>query len=228
MRYATFTMLKSEMILGLLLIACCRTVLAAPEADRLGPTRAKLDALRACLGAQGGVTVAELRSGLLSGWPDSQRGWPGPQAAGPVSPPPPEYIDSLDRDLNACSFASQIKDDSRRQAIIDSVIKDISIKARDCRRNGMGRKVTIHVTTVRGSAPDNGWVVFYKWSCASGFETNEMRIPQLTSPATIDLPPGEYVIRAEKKMPDSHVVTIEPATVIVGLDPIVDLQLLIP
>lgn len=164
--------------------------------DPLGPTRTKLAQLSICLKAN--PAVADLQRGLLTGWLRQP------------TPAPSEYLDSLDRDLSACAFAATVTDQAKSQSILDAVLDDVKIKADDCLTFGMGRLVPVQVSTLRGSAPENGWAVFYKWSPSSQFDTEEMRIPQLTSPASKALPPGKYSIRAEKQSLDSEVKKIAP------------------
>jgi hypothetical protein len=210
--------------------------------DKLEPTRERLDTLRKCLWPAGNAAVDSLRQGLL-GW-HNQTGSDQPgtgglgatgrqQSADPIdslraqfiNPPPREYLDSLDQDIRACTFAQKSQDKALRQDVMSSVIRDINLKSDDCRKFGMGRKVPVHVSTLRGSAEDHGWAVFYKWSGASSFQGDEVRSPHLTSPANLDLPPGEYSIRAGKKLPGGLVVRVDPVKVIVGMKSAIDLQL---
>ena len=170
--------------------------LAKPARDPLAPTRAKLDALKVCLGASD--ALATLRKGLLWGWrkPESA---PRLRDAPPAPPAPPEYLESLDRDVRACHIASGLQDEEQRRQVLSAVQKDIEIKADDCHKFGMGRKVPVSIKTVRGDKTEHGWQVFYKWSCASLLQPEEVRVPNLTSPANVELPPGVYSVRAEKK-----------------------------
>ena len=196
--------------------------LAKPAADPLAPTRAKLDALKACLGASD--ALATLRKGLLWGWskPGSP---PSLRDATPAPPPPPEYLESLDRDLRACDIALKVQDEAQRRQVLSAVEKDIQIKADDCRKFGMGRKVPVTIKTVRGDKTEHGWQVFYKWSCASLLQPEEVRVPNLTSPANAELPPGVYSVRAEKRDPSNQVKSIAPVTVVVGSVASVPLEL---
>lgn len=193
----------------------------------LESTRQKLAALRTCLGQEPSA-IQDLTRGLLAGWGDWKNA--APANTGPPSPPPTEYLDSLDRDMAACALAGQIRDDAQRQVILQAVARDIAIKAEDCRRFGMGRNVAVRVTTVRtislrGPSAENGWEVFYKWNCSSGFQPQEMRIPQLSSPALVQLPPGNYTIRAQKALSKTQTLKTEPADITVGLQPTVDVEL---
>jgi hypothetical protein len=193
----------------------------------LESTRAKLATLQVCLGPENGA-ITELTRGLLAGWGAWKNA--APLHAGPPAPPPAEYLDSLDQDISACVFALQSKDDARRETLLRAVSKDIAIKAEDCHRFGMGRNVSVRVTTMRmislqGPTAENGWEVYYKWNCSSDFQPKEMRIPQLSSPASVQLPPGNYSIRAQKTLSKAQVSKTEPAEIIVGLQPSVEVQL---
>jgi len=200
---------------------------AQASAPSLESTRQKLATLGTCLGPDNSA-IGELTRGLLAGWGQ----WKSaiPERTGPPSPPPAEYLDSLDRDISACAFAGKIPDDARRQLILRAVSEDIAIKAEDCRRFGMGRSVTLRVTTVKtislkGPTTENGWEVFYRWICSSDFQPQEIRVPQLSSPAVIQLPPGNYTIRAQKMTSKKQIANAGPVEVFVGLQPAVEVQL---
>lgn len=193
---------------------------AGPE---LEPTRIRLAILQSCLG-QGNVALLDLSHGLLVGW--WVKGSSGGRVSGkPASPPPVEYLKSLDLDAKACMFAGKIKDKARKQMILDAVAEDIAIKAADCHHFGMGRTISVHVSTLRGTNAEHGWEVYYKWNCASDFQPAEMRAPQLTSPATVQLPPGNYLIRAQKKISDTQILNSGPAKTVIGMQASIDIQL---
>lgn len=194
---------------------------ARPANDPLAPARAKLNALEKCLGA--GDALSVLRKGLLWGW---QKPGSTPTLETPKPPPPPpDYMQSLDRDLNVCEAASGLADEEQRRAVLDSVRKDIAVKAEDCRRFGMGRKVPVSIRTVRGNQAENGWQVFYRWSCAGPLQPEEIRVPNLTSPAQVELPPGVYSFRAQRKNPAGQLDTVDPVTITVGSSATVPLEL---
>src|SRR4051794_38200676 len=177
---------------------------AKPAADPLAPTRAALNALQSCLGAS--PPLSTLRKGLLWGWPRAGAP-PTLHEAVPAPPPPPEYLESLGVDLKACQAAATIQDEQQRAVALGTIRKDIEIKADDCRKFGMGRKVPLVIRTVHGDKVESGWEVFYKWSCASLLQPQEVRVPQLTSPASVELPPGVYSVRAEKRDASNQVRT---------------------
>jgi len=194
---------------------------AKRPADPLAGTRAKLDALEACLGKSDALSA--LRKGLLWGW---EKPGSAPTLETPKPPPPPaDYLESLDRDVRMCSAGAELQDEAQRRAVLDSVRMDIAAKAEDCRRFGMGRRVPVSVTTVRGNQVENGWQVFYKWSCACPLQPEEIRVPNLTSPANVELPPGVYSFRAEKRSAAGQVETVAPVTITVGSSPTVPLEL---
>jgi len=207
-------------------ISLCSLFLAAPawsrpKADPLAPTRARLDALEACLGKS--ESLATLRKGLLWGW---QKAGSPPTLETPKPPPPPDdYLETLDRDVSACRTAADLPDQEQRRAVLDSVRKDIAVKAEDCRRFGMGRRVPVSVKTVRGDQVEHGWQVFYKWSCAGPLQPAEIRAPNLTSPASMELPPGVYYFRAEKKNAAGQVETAPAVAITVGNSGTVPIEL---
>ncbi len=211
-------------IAGVLLVCAplyTASLFAQSTNDALQPTRDRLASLQTCLGPQNSE-LNDLKQGLLNGW----KVWKS-HHSGPPPPPPAEYLSSLDRDIEACAAASQIKDEARRQSILSAVRKDIAIKSEDCHKFGMGRAVPVSISTLRGSVTENGWEVFYRWISSSDFQPEEVRVPQLTSPAVVALPPGQYAIRAQKKLSDTQTQTIAETTIVVGLQPTTDLQLAI-
>lgn len=195
----------------------------------LNPTRARLQALSNCVGPDFKPLI-ELAVGLLQGYNGadygsggSGHGYGGLPASEPI-PPPTAYSESLDRDIQACRAAATLQGDDRK-ALVDEVRKDIEIKAKDCHQWGMGRTIAVRVTTMRGAQKDDGWEVYYKWNCASAFQPAEMRAAKLTSPAVIQVPPGNYTFRAQKRMQDNQVVNTQPTVVAVGLNKSVDVQI---
>ena len=197
---------------------------AKPKADPLAETRAKLDSLQVCLGPADALAL--LRKGLLWGW-KKPGGPPSLLDAPKPPPPPPQYLKSLDRDLEACAVASRIQDQDRRRLVLSAVTKDIQIKAMDCRKFGMGRMVAVRISTMRGDKAENGWQAFYKWSCPPPLDPEELRVPNLTSPASVELAPGVYFVRAEKSISHLPVQSIAPVTVVVGSVESLPLQLAI-
>jgi hypothetical protein len=223
--------------------------------NALRPTETRLVAIRDCLTSVpplNGLQVDELGTGLLWGWKNWQDRWwrsgeyipagiywpevdwrsgevhPPPQDSVRPNPPPQAYLDSLDRDLRACSFASGVKDKTVRDEILKSVSEDIDIKAKDCKDFGMGRAISVRVSTMRGDQQESGWEVFYKWVSVSEFPTTEQSIPHLSSPAVAELPPGQYVFRAQKKVSATHVESTDSRTITVGSQQVVECQLAIP
>ena len=81
--------------------------------------------------------------------------------------------------------------------------------------------------TVRGPQMDDGWEVYYKWDCSSAFQPKEMRAPKLTNPAVLQVPPGNYLLRAQKQQ-GGQVLKTEPTRVAVGMEKSAEVQLPIP
>jgi hypothetical protein len=219
-------MARTSPLYSIATISLCSLFLAAPawprpKADPLAPTRARVDALEACLGKS--ESLATLRKGLLWGW--QKPGSPPTLETTKPPPPPEDYLETLDRDVSACRTAADLPDEEQRRAVLDSVRKDIAVKAEDCRRFGMGRRVPVSVKTVRGDQVEHGWQVFYKWSCAGPLQPSEIRAPNLTSPASMELPPGVYYFRAEKKNAAGQVETAAPVAITVGNSSTVPIEL---
>jgi hypothetical protein len=164
--------------------------------------------------------VSKLRKGFEGGWKTALR---RPDQESSVTPD--EYLQSLDRDAVACSTAQKIKDKKERSRVLDSITDDLRLKADDCQIFGMGRNVPVSVVTVIGTKHDNGWEVFYKWVCSSGFPVDEVRAPQLTSPATLSLPPGQYLFRAQKRGSDGQLKKSDQVKIIVALQSDIECQL---
>jgi hypothetical protein len=213
----------ASLMLGTLLLG--EAAWARKPADPLAPTRASLDALQSCLGPS--EALKTLRKGLLWGW-----GRPGTPPTlldkQPAPPPGHDYSESLDTEVKVCAAAAQLPDEQQKQAALNAIRKDIEIKAADCFKFGMSRKVPVVITTVRGDKIESGWQVFYKWSCASLLQPQELRVPQLTSPAKLELPPGVYSFRAEKKNATGQLETVAPAEIVVGSSQWIPLELAIP
>ena len=216
-RLATARLLaRMAVLVGIL----CLSEAALPQSPDLGPTRDTLAHLEKCLGA-GNEAIAKLSQGLLSGWGSRWSNGPNPLPPPPpleraVEPPPLEYLASLQADLEACELAKKQSDPALRQAILDEVIQDISVKANDCEKSGMGRLIQVRVSTMRGPTAENGWVVFWRWMPAGPLQTVETSMPSLTSPASKQLPPGTYAFRAEKRVSATQLLSTETRVIIVG------------
>lgn len=206
----------------LAVVLCDQTALSQKKQTALAPVAARLKELSTCMGNEYSQ-IYDLQAGLLAGWGK----WPA-TGARTLQPPPTDYMDSLDRDLAACRAASGVKDPAIRRSVFQSVSNDIAVKAADCKKFGMGRNVPVQVVTLRGKDTDNGWEVYYRWLCASALHVEERRIPKLTSPATIELPPGEYAFRAQKRTATGELAKLDPVTITVGLEQRIECQLAVP
>ena len=190
--------------------------------DPLGPTSQRLKALERCL-PSGDPALADLKTGLITGWNNWHKTERGPAPSAPSL----EYSASLDRDIEACGYASTLADPAQRAAIVRAVEEDVDIKAKDCRKFGMSRKIEVRLSTLLGSTPENGWAVFYKWTGASMFPAEELRFPNLTSPAIVELPPGKYMFHAERNASDNSVRSTQPVIIVVGSERTIECQLAI-
>jgi hypothetical protein len=185
--------------------------------------------------AGGAGVVVPLLVGLLIGW---SHGWlkqsPQPhyvtlqsaldearrreQSAVQPTALPPMYLKSLENDATVCRAVTRRQNDSRDSIkALQRVVDDLNLKFRDCYLHGMGRLVSMSVTTNKDTAPDAGWTVYFKWVTVSNIQTIESAFPRTSTPATDDLPPGIYQLRAQKKDPTSGAM-LESETKTVSLD----------
>jgi hypothetical protein len=135
-----------------------------------------------------------------------------------LSASPQMYLQSLENDATVCRAAvgkqSQSKDSTKA---LEGVVDDLNLKFRDCYLHGMGRLVSMSVRTNKDTAPNGGWTVYFKWVTVSDIQTTESAFPTTSTPATDDLPPGIYQLRAQKKDPTSGAM-LRSETKTVSLD----------
>lgn len=183
------------------------------------------------------LTQAEesLAAGLLIGW---SPGWlkksPQPhyvtlqsaldearsrkQSAVPLTATPQMYLRSLENDATVCLAAVRMQSKSKDSTQgLEGVVNDLNLKFRDCYLHGMGRMVPMSVATNKDTAPDAGWTVYFKWLTVSDIQTTESAFSTTSTPATDDLPPGIYQLRAQKKDPTSGAI-LRSETKTVSLD----------
>jgi hypothetical protein len=138
--------------------------------------------------------------------------------AKPLTAPPELYLQSLQNDAHVCRAAIEGKLDSNDIVrVLARVVSDLDLKFRDCYLHGMGRLINVSVTTDKGTVPDGGWTVYFKWMSVSDIPTTESTFPSLSTPAKDDLPPGIYQFRADKKDPKSAAI-LNSETKTVNLD----------
>lgn len=87
----------------------------------------------------------------------------------------------------------------RQAETLQYVLQDIKLKHADCKQFGMGRLVKLEVRTMQGGGQSKGWQIFYRWipSRAVG-EVRPQPFPSLSSPTSVELPPGAYTVQARK------------------------------
>jgi hypothetical protein len=212
-------------VMALVAVAVSSCPVRAQRFDSmLAETRAQLDALRFCLGLSF-FPLQVLEVGLLRGYGGGSGSY-GRGSDWEPPPPPAEYSRSLDEDVKACQAASRLKGE-QKQELLEYVRRDVAIKAADCKKFGMGRMVSVRVTTVRGPQMDDGWEVYYKWDCSSAFQPKEIRAAKLTNPAVLQVPPGNYLVRAQKQL-GGQMLKTEQTRVAVGMEKSGEVQLPIP
>ncbi|HUI42243.1 MAG TPA: hypothetical protein VL523_09755 [Terriglobia bacterium] len=115
------------------------------------------------------------------------------------------------------------------QQITEAVAQDLFIKDQDCEKHGHGRLVPVEVHTVKGGNDAGGWQVFYQWvPPAQGFAPTQMSFPSLSSPTSIELPPGLYHMHAEKAGDRGASLSSETVNVPVGGDQMILWKILVP
>jgi len=104
----------------------------------------------------------------------------------------------------------------RQAETLQYVFEDIKLKHADCKQFGMGRLVKLEVRTKKGNEEVRGWQVFYRWipSRAVG-EVRSQPFPSLSSPTSVELPPGAYTVQAKKAVDGKELASAE-LTVPVG------------
>jgi hypothetical protein len=132
--------------------------------------------------------------------------------------PPQMYLKSLENDATVCRAAAGRQSESRDSTkALGGVVDDLNLKFRDCYLHGMGRLVSMSVATNKDTTPDAGWTVYFKWLTVSNIHTIESVFPTTSTPATDDLPPGIYQLRAQKEDPTSGAM-LKSETKTVSLD----------
>ena len=82
---------------------------------------------------------------------------------------------------------------------LQSVLEDIKLKHSDCKQFGMGRLVKLEVRTVKDGREVSGWQVFYRWLPARNVgEVRPQSFLALSSPTSVEIPPGAYSVQARK------------------------------
>jgi hypothetical protein len=176
-----------------------------------------------------------LAAGLLIGWsPGWRKQSPQPhyvtlqselaearrrkQSAVPLTASPQPYLRSLENDATVCrAGVGKQSGSSHSIKALEDVIDDLNLKFRDCYLHGMARLVTMSVATNKNTTADPGWTVYFKWVTVSDIQTTESVFPTTSTPATDDLPPGIYQLRAQKQDPASG-ATLNSETKTVSLD----------
>jgi hypothetical protein len=207
------------------------------KSARLQPLVEKLAVLETCLPI-GDQALAGLRLGLTVGWRNTPWGRGGSVRITPIpkipdadlpDPPSTEYLASLDRDIQLCALANGTTDTEQKSRIRDAVEANIQMKDQDCERFGMGRLVPVSVVTVKGGRQDQGWEILYTWIPVGKITTAERSSPSLSSPAILNLAPGDtFEIRARKTGTPGIIITSEKRTVTITPEQVVQCEIEVP
>jgi len=93
---------------------------------------------------------------------------------------------------------------------LESVFADIKVKQADCRQFGMGRLVKLEVRTVKDGREVGGWQVFYRWLPARAVgEVRPLPFLSLSSPTSVEIPPGAYSVQAKKTVDGKETASVE-------------------
>jgi hypothetical protein len=120
--------------------------------------------------------------------------------------------------LDAYLLERALNDSDKAMQEVTKVEMDLSLKSRDCLNFGHGRKVRVEVQTMRGQEQESGWQICYLWVPTADVAPTEMHFPQPSSPTSAELPPGQYIIHAEKKDEHGNSVKSDSITLAVGGD----------
>jgi len=138
------------------------------------------------------TAATRLQKGIIDGV------WAKTLARRPL-PVPPEYLRNLADMAASCESGA---------ASVSAILQDLEFKINDCRKFGMARLVPIRVETFRASDLVRDWEVFYRWdSGSSSPNIAELRAPGLST-ASLKLPPGLYIFRAQQGQRASEKVRI--------------------
>lgn len=100
---------------------------------------------------------------------------------------------------------------------LKTVFEDIKLKHSDCKQFGMGRLVKVEVRTVKDGRQEGGWEVFYRWLPSRPLGAV---LPQpflsLSSPTSVEIPPGEYSVQAKKTVGGKEITTPELPVPVAG------------
>jgi hypothetical protein len=93
---------------------------------------------------------------------------------------------------------------------LEDVLEDIKLKHADCKQFGMGRLVKLEVRTVKDGREVSGWQVFYRWLPARAVgEIRPQPFLALSSPTSVEIPPGAYSVQAKKAVEGKEVASAE-------------------
>ncbi len=115
---------------------------------------------------------------------------------------PPAVLAGLEANLTALQRINELLP-TQRQPVVDAVRADLELKAAYCRNHpdGMAGQVALNVRTwlegkTRSESPQ--WQVMYINAPLAGFPGRKAApFPQFSSPTSLVLPPGAYVIWAQ-------------------------------
>jgi len=100
---------------------------------------------------------------------------------------------------------------------LQAVLEDIKLKHADCKQFGMGRLVKLEVRTVKDGREVGGWQVFYRWLPARNVgEVRPQPFLALSSPTSVEIPPGAYAVQARKSAEGKEAASVELPVPVAG------------
>ena len=122
---------------------------------------------------------------------------------------PAAYGRNMAQDVDLLQDALQGSPAQQAQTLQD-VLEDIRLKHADCKQFGMGRLVKLEVRTVKDGRDVGGWQVFYRWLPARAVgAVRPQPFLSLSSPTSVELPPGAYSVQAKKGGEGKEVASAE-------------------
>ena len=189
--------------LGIFAFAFAAALLGQPPSLQPAPARATLNRIAETLaryptppGAAEAIAAARQSARWLAGRLKDDK-------------TPDAYSRSLERSLEMLRAALE-SGPIRQAETLQYVAQDLKLKHTDCKQFGMGRLVKVQVRTVNGGGEAGGWQVFYRWlpSRAVG-EVRPQPFPSLSSPTSVELPPGAYTIQARRTVNGKEAASAE-------------------
>ena len=117
---------------------------------------------------------------------------------------PLAYVESIKLDSALLGKLPDLKNNQpQANAILRNTAEDLAVKAEHCRLspNGWASLISVKVNTLKGGKVVSGLEVWYVPRGWADVPEMWVRCASLSSPATVDLPPGVYMLRVSDAQP---------------------------